>query len=220
MKNIQIYMVLIIAMFCSVELFSLDSSKDVFCKYAILYKDKNKQVNLIDPYNPNIELKANDQVKVYLNPGEGSYVYLLLKDSYNELYTLFPPSFQDFENNYFDREYYIPRTSDWLILDQDSGTETFYLMVSNKRLYDLENLISDYRSVKKSDKNIDQILQTKQRVIEKMREYRLTNSFFQGNSENIVLVACEFRGSVDLFKFSAIDIEVDNFYAKTFKIKH
>jgi hypothetical protein len=127
----------------------------------------------------------------------------------------------DFDNHYkFNKNYYIPKGDEWFFLDDSTGTEKFYLLVSNTRLKKLEELTTTYVSYFYSNTTQDaELKEARQKVIEEIKTIRLTRGQ-EEVKEDIVLVACDFRGMGDKYEFRAVVVEVDGFYAKTIRIEH
>lgn len=127
----------------------------------------------------------------------------------------------DFDGFYkFNKNYLIPKGDEWFFLDDESGTEKFYLIASNKRLEKLEELTTTYLEYFYSNTTPDtKLKEARQKVIEEIKTVRLVEGQ-EKVKEDIVLVACDFRGMGDQYEFNAVEVEVDGFYAKTIRIEH
>lgn len=84
---------------------------------------------------------GGDLLRVYLQLQEGSYVYIFLYDSREDLYQVFPPSPDFYKYSYPAwHKYYIPSAREWFTLDESSGVERFFVLASDKRLEDVEEV--------------------------------------------------------------------------------
>lgn len=190
-------------------------------KFAFLYKTVDTpEPQSIDYKSISTPLSSGDQLKIYLKPIKNAYIYLFFQDTRDTLYLLFPTMISDFDSHYkFNKNYYIPKGDEWFFLDDSTGTEKFYLLVSNTRLKKLEELTTTYVSYFYSNTTQDaELKEARQKVIEEIKTIRLTWSQ-EEVKEDIVLVACDFRGMGDQYEFRAVEVEVDGFYAKTIRIE-
>lgn len=216
MKKPLIYLITIFLL-VAVPLFSLSF------KWAFLYKQAdNEDPQTIDYQSISTQLTSGDQIKIYFRPISNAYIYFFLQDAQEELYLLFPEVISDFNRFYsYNKNYYVPGGDNWFFLDDVHGTEKFYLLVSNERLTGLENLMENYLEYYYSNPvSEDALMETRQMVIEEIKRIRLEQAMGENLREDIVLVACDFRGIGDLYEFNAVEVEADRFYAKTIRIEH
>ncbi len=180
------------------------------------------EAQAIDYQAISTQLSVGDQIKIYFRPINNAYIYLFLQDAQGELYFLFPEVISNFDGFYsYNKNYNVPGGDNWFFLDDVHGTEKFYLLVSNERLIDLENLTGNYLEYYYSNSITEDTLnEARQLVVEEIKRIRLEQSMDENLKEDIVLVACDFRGMGDLYEFYALDVEVDGFYAKTIRIEH
>ncbi|MBN2440590.1 MAG: DUF4384 domain-containing protein [Spirochaetales bacterium] len=191
-------------------------------KYAFLYQNTDTSVpQAIDFKSISTPLSSGDQLKIYIKPIRNAYIYLFFQDTSDGLYLLFPTMISDFDGFYkFNKNYLIPKGDEWFFLDDESGTEKFYLIASNKRLEKLEELTTTYLEYFYSNTTPDtKLKEARQKVIEEIKTVRLVEGQ-EKVKEDIVLVACDFRGMGDQYEFNAVEVEVDGFYAKTIRIEH
>ena len=79
-------------------------------------------------------LKTGDQLKMMVELKSMCFVYLIYHGSNNEIQLLFPNTLKQFNADYrIAQQYYIPRRDLWFALDERTGLETFYLLVSKTR---------------------------------------------------------------------------------------
>ena len=64
----------------------------------------------------------------------------------------------------------------------------------------------------------ENLKEARQKVVEEIKTVRLAQSQ-EKVKEDIVFVACDFRGMGDQYEFNAVEVEVDGFYAKTIRIE-
>lgn len=112
--------------------------------WAFFLKDEGGQVRSLAFDEPE-GFAAGDLMRIYLQLQGKTYVYLYLHDSRQDLYLVFPPS-PDFYSDGFPagREFNIPSGRGWFTLDRGAGTERFYLLATNRRLFELEGLTDQF----------------------------------------------------------------------------
>ncbi|MFA6456959.1 MAG: DUF4384 domain-containing protein [Bacteroidota bacterium] len=166
-------------------------------------------------------LRTGDEFKMMVNLQKQCYVYVIHKSSSNELSVLYPTSFEaQFE---LEKNYYLPKGRSWFKLDKNVGTETFYLLASRERLYDLEQRVNSY-IVASGDKQ-KELAAT---VVSEIKEIKKKFRSFQTLGERPISIAGNVRGTkkeeINLDKFDvatlATEISANNFYSKTITIEH
>lgn len=128
--------------------------------WAFFMKQEGGQVRSLAFETPEA-VASGELFRIYLELHNGSFLYLFLFDSREDLYLVFPPS-GSFYNGDFAAGYksYIPSGREWFSLDDLKGTERFYLLASSKRLFELEKLTDRFLATG------DQLL--KQQLLEKI----------------------------------------------------
>jgi hypothetical protein len=198
----------------------IDTNRVCF-HWAFVYKDKAGSMSPVD-FNTQINnLQSGDRLKIYLKPVHNAYIYLILYDSQKELFLLFPNAEKGFFYNYqIGKEYLIPEKRIWFYLKNDSGMEIFHLIVSRTRCKKLEEVMNEYLSLMEKKPVSETILNNaKQAVLEEIRILKKRNSIFQGLNEKPLSIAGDFRGDKQIHQYIFM-IEVENFYAKTFRVAH
>lgn len=101
----------------------------------------------LEAVQENTVLKAGDKLKMMVELQRKCFVYVIYQNAEGDVAMLFPYSVEQFATDYeaFKR-YFIPGKDAWFQLDEHLGTETFYLMASNRRLSEVEYLMSRYES--------------------------------------------------------------------------
>jgi len=119
--------------------------------WAFFLKSEGGQVESLDFSEPE-SVSVGEQLRIYIELHEKSFVYLYLFDSKDDLYLVFPPS-GSFYNGDFPSGYrtYIPSGNEWFVLDNFNGTEQFYLLASNNRLNELEKLTDNFLATRDPD---------------------------------------------------------------------
>ncbi|HOE18731.1 MAG TPA: CHAT domain-containing protein [Syntrophorhabdaceae bacterium] len=87
-------------------------------------------------------LQSYDNFQVHFSTNKDAHVYLLIFDSENNAKLLFPdPKIQlgNKVKGYVD--YVVPSMNQWFWLDENIGTETLYLLASEKPLDDIQDLL-------------------------------------------------------------------------------
>ncbi|MBN1697344.1 MAG: DUF4384 domain-containing protein [Spirochaetales bacterium] len=197
------------------------AANSVCFRWAFVYKDETGEIQSIDHNKYINNLTSGNRLKIYLEPVRNAYIYLILYDSRNDLFILFPDMKREFFADYqTGKEYYVPEKNIWLYLKNDGGMEVFHLIVSRTRCEGLEQAITDYLDLLEKESVTEKMMNmAKQSVLEAIRDLKKRNSVFQGPDERPLSIAGDYRGDKTIRQF--IDrIEVESFYAKTFRVAH
>jgi hypothetical protein len=90
-------------------------------------------------------VEGGDLLRIYLELHQRSHVYLYLHDARQDLYLVFPPGPKFYSGEFPSwQKSYIPSGRDWFTLDGEEGVERFYLLASNRRLVEMEELTSRF----------------------------------------------------------------------------
>jgi hypothetical protein len=88
------------------------------------------------------KLKSKDNLRVYFETNQKSYVYMLIFDSEKKASVLFPdPRIAVGNQVQGGVEYQIPPGDDWFWLDEHPGTETIYVIASYEPLTELKKML-------------------------------------------------------------------------------
>jgi hypothetical protein len=168
-------------------------------------------------------LKTGDSLKMFVKLEKMCFVYLIYYSAHGELFTLFPYSMKQFATDYvIAKKYYIPQGDRWFELDQNVGSETFYLLASAQRLIELEALLDGYMSADpvQREEFVRQIL-TEIRAKQK-QHYRFTIE-----PERPVPIGGSLRkinrddtAPLPEIAAVAVGISADRFFSRTFTIDH
>ncbi len=100
-------------------------------EWGIFHIKDNNSHELIRPDGTSI-LKSNDNYRIYIKPPKSSYVYIYQEDSNGNGAWLFPREEVDIKNPLSNNDNWIPSRNGSFSLDDNTGTETIYLVASNK----------------------------------------------------------------------------------------
>ena len=125
-----------------------DTGNDtIVFRWALYVKDKainagEKDTETIIKIGEENQVKPGQRIKFLFQPLTQTYIYLFLYTSKREMLLLFPGDFTLFENKRYFNDYYLfPPDREWRPLPGGSGREEFFLIASNKRHKDLEDLV-------------------------------------------------------------------------------
>jgi hypothetical protein len=98
-------------------------------------------------------LRSYDNFQVHLEANRPSYVYILIYDSQGKAEQLFPDAKID-QPGFIEagRQIVIPRRDLWFWLDEHTGTETIYVLASEKPLSDVQRLLTKMQAAEEAEK--------------------------------------------------------------------
>lgn len=167
-------------------------------------------------------LKTGDRFKMMVKMKSKCFVYLIYHGSNDEVQMLFPYDLRRLNKNYtLAEKYYIPQGDLWFALDEQTGVEKFYLLVSKNRLSDLEDLLTQYES-SGSEKKADMVPEIVKQIKRVKRKYKT----FTAPAERPVQIGGTVRGIKDKpaslhdVATLAVEISATDFYSRTFTIEH
>jgi len=194
-----------------------EGDKLVF-RWAFLFRDKAKTISVIDHTQPVTLLKPGDTFKIFLQPVKNTHIYLFLYDAEEDFYLLFPKAFG--ESTLEEEHYYLPDDTNWYFIKEGEGTEKFYLVVSETRLSEIENLYDEYITLTGGKASPEKIFAAKQKVIERIEYLMKQETVFTGMTELPYPVAGEWRTMLGENEFDAIEVKTERFYAKKIRLTH
>jgi hypothetical protein len=219
-KSIILCFSIILTLYTS-PLFSQQEKNENLC-FQWTFLLRNKEGNNIDFKSEDriIELGSGDRMRIFLKPVRNAYIYFFLHDSQDRLFLLFPRN-PFFEEDYmWGRSYHIPDSTNWLILDENHGIEKFILLVSTSRLNRLEELTKVYLISLSSQRSEAYIKEKKQNILDEIRDIKKQKSIFSEHNATPISIAGEIRGVKTEEELYALEISVENFYARTIRIRH
>lgn len=156
-------------------------------------------------------LKTGDKLRMLIKFQKPCFVYVIYRSPQGIVSLLFPYDQQPFGHDYeIAKTYYIPQSGGWFELDEQVGSETFYLLASSRRLLELERLLNDYAAAD-GGKKPDLAAQ----IVTTIREIRRRHRQFTVLAERPATIAGNLRLSSE-----AVSISTTDFYGKTFTIDH
>jgi hypothetical protein len=173
-------------------------------------------------FSDRVDIKPGDLFKIHIRPAAGTYVYLILQDSSDEVQMLFPESFDAFETpSYAKTGFFLPEGDDWFSLDAAKGTERFHLLASSQRLRPLESIILSYRKTASNAKStVPARNAARQAVLDELKRIVKEHSQLVVAAEKPVTIAGGTRGTNDSVATLATRIEAAGFYVRTFRMEH
>ena len=167
-------------------------------------------------------LKSGDQFKMMVVLKSMCFVYLIYHGSIGEIQLLFPDTLKQFSTNYhIDQKYYIPQSDLWFALDEHTGLETFYLLISKTRLSELEDLLQKYQSSSLSKKP-----EVVHEIIDQIKQIRKQHFSLSAKAERPISIGGSVRGmqkqSTSLQDIADLSVEISatDFFGRTFTIEH
>lgn len=88
-------------------------------------------------------LRSNDNFKILVRTSRECYLYLINFDSTGKANLLFPGMAGSNNRVASGRDYQIPDGDNWLFLDNNTGTEAFYVIADVRPMSDLQGLIAE-----------------------------------------------------------------------------
>lgn len=114
-----------------------EPSRDVRFQWAIMKRSADGGRQFIPAKRP-LTLATGDSLKLYVRPETNLCLYILLMDSSDALYAVFPPGGEPAKALAAGTETVIPPGDQWFELDQAPGVETFHVVASPSPLPSLE----------------------------------------------------------------------------------
>ena len=186
---------------------------DVEFRWAIM-ADFEKGMETLD-FSKSPEVYSGTGLQIYLEHLNNSHIYLFLLDSSNVLTPLYPPA-EGYYNYGFPRgPIFIPPGEESFAFVPPPGIETFYLLATVERQFQLERLTKEYL------KNPGYAGQHKLLLtqIQDMLEGKEKRS---KSAEDWEKVERKIKTDAGIKKttFRAVEVDVSNFYGRALRIDH
>jgi len=170
---------------------------------------------------PKARLRTGDKLKMYLKTRHPCYFYLFHQGPDSRLTLLFPPSLPTKALNGGARMT-IPAEGQWFELDEQTGTETFHVLVSATPLRSIETLYRDYQQ--QGSENDTAYM----RLLAAIERLQLKQRPLTSKAERPISIGGTIRGAGDKDKASeesrldhlAEDIAATNVFCRTYTIEH
>jgi len=170
---------------------------------------------------PNARLRTGDKLKMYLKTRHPCYFYLFHQGPDSRLTLLYPPSLPTKALS-GGTHMTIPKDGRWFELDEQTGTETFHVLVSATPLDAIETLYSEYQ--KQGTENNTAYVRLLAAIERLQRKQRPLTS----KAERPISIGGTIRGAGTKDKASeqsrldrlAEDIAATNVFCRTYTIEH
>lgn len=98
-------------------------------------------------------LRSYDNFQVHFSSNKDAYIYILIYDSTGEASQLFPDPKIPLSNKIdTGKDYSVPAEGQWFWLDENTGTETIYVLASEKPLDNIEQMLNKMEGVTSEQK--------------------------------------------------------------------
>ena len=203
------------------RLFASDRDSPILFSWALIFQGSDGITKPID-YNDNVvRLESGDRFKFYLNPPKSCYIYLYLYDAQKNLFLVFPEDFELFEQStQISRNYELPGVNSWFYLDENRGTETFFLIASTRRLNELEQSTLRHLEDRTASGQNLRVLTSKHEVLDEIRRLIKETSYLADVAQKPIAVAGDFRGIREERELNGVRIEATEIYVKTIRLQH
>ena len=222
MKRNKIIICFLLSIILFISGFAEDIPGNSICfNWAFVYKNLEDEIQSLDFSKQVNYFESGTRLKIYLEPIQQAYIYLLLYDTNKDLFLLFPER----ENGLFSEytqgaSFYIPARTKWFYLKNTGGLEIFYLIVSATRCHKLEQVIEEYLLLKeKKSVSLSLLNNAKQVILDEIHAVKKENSIFKGLIEKPVIIAGDYRGENNILEH-VYRIQAENFYAKTIRVAY
>jgi hypothetical protein len=174
------------------------------------------------PVETHAVLNSGDRIKFFLEPKSDVYIYLFHLSPHGDLSLIFPSDLKKTQSPP-GQQYYVPEGPLWFELDTSSGVEKFFLLASESRLEQLENLYARRASLTgQAD-----IQASTQAILKEVARLNKQLKSLAAPAEKPIRIAGKQRGAQgtdaagpsDITSF-AREIVAQGFYSKTFIIDH
>jgi len=219
----KFFLVVAVAMTTSLRAQDTPTDNNVQYNWAFVARTDETGNRRFGVVTQDTSLNTGDEFKLFVSLTKPCFVYVIHRSPSNELSLLFPYDTAMFQKDYkLDKNYYIPRGREWFSLDNNTGTETFYLLASSERLTELENGLRAYFTAS-SEKRPDAAAF----VINEIKDIKKKFRTFSTTAERPISIAGNVRGEkpavdperLDVAWFAS-EISANNFFSKTISIDH
>ena len=187
---------------------------DVEFQWSILAETKDGSMEGLDFSDMPI-VHSGTALQIYLEHIENCHIYLYLLDSSNILTPLYPTASGYYNYGFPRGPKFIPPGDDSFAFVPPAGIETFYLIASVERQFQLEKLTEEF--IKNIDSpGMQKLLLTQ---IEDMLIDQLKRSKSADDRENIE-VKVKTANGIKKKKFSGVEVDIADFYGRKLLIDH
>jgi len=160
------------------------------------------------------QLETGARLKFLVEPLSPVSVYLILQDSQGDMHLLYRHDSSSLSGE----PTYVPPGAQWFELDDEPGSETFFLLASVEPLTELEGLLARHESAETASKQglCDEI-------VAEIRRLHRAHRDFARPAEKPVMIGGRTRGDTSgagAIDRLAMEISAQRFYGKTITIDH
>jgi hypothetical protein len=119
------------------------SSEDIEVRWVMAGLTKNADPSEPISISPEARMNSGDRIKMYLSTRSKCFFYLFHQTPEGELHLLFPATLPS-QGLPGGTRITVPQGAQWFELDEQTGTETFHVLVSPTPLDTIETLYQDY----------------------------------------------------------------------------
>jgi hypothetical protein len=174
------------------------------------------------PVQNETSLRAGDRLKLFFEPKNDQYFYLLHSSSQGELTSLYPAAGQP-ARVVRETQVLIPAGNDWFELDGHPGQEKFFFIATADRLDRLEELCARHATLKeKAD-----VQSSTDAILDEIKRLRQKHKPLSAPAEKPVRIGGSVRGqqepgapAVPDITPLAAEVKAPGFYSRTFTIDH
>jgi len=192
---------------------AVSHSADITFRWAIL-ADSGEGMTALD-FSGTPVVHSGTALQVYLEHLSNCHIYLYLLDSGNDLTPLYPE-----ENGYYNYGFprgakYIPPGTQSFTFVPPAGTEIFYLIASEQRLFQIERLTEEFINNANS-------LGQQQLVISEIEAIVDDRQKKSESAEDIERVERKYRTAdgIEKTSFNAVEVDISDSYARKLLIDH
>jgi hypothetical protein len=199
---------------------SADTDPTIRLTWAVVYRGTDGITKAIDYRLRVVQLACGDRIRILMRPASPCFCYVMLHDAQKDLVVLFP-EISRFPSTPLpaDATRSLPDGERWYRLDEDGGTEVFYLIVADHRLKALEASVAAYGALKQNSGG-DRGGVRKQAVLDEIRKLVVETSPLAEAARKPLAVAGDFRGIDAEAGFPGISVLARNVYVKTIRLQH
>ena len=171
--------------------------------------------------SPEATLRTGDKIKMYLKAVHKCFFYLFYHNPEGQLQLIYPGSLPS-EGLVSGTQLTVPQGDQWFELDEQTGTETFHVLVSPTPLRSIETLYEDYRQ-RASDNGYPAA-----RIISAIERLRIQQRPLTSKAERPLSIGGTIRGAADKGAETtenrldrlAENIATANVFCRTYTIEH
>lgn len=202
--------------------YSQNDPSSLKLNFAVGAKKLIKNKYTIVPIDENTSLKENDGIRLFFQPAESCFVYILLYDSNKIMTVLFPEDINNYNNNAVSKgvKYFLPDPSHEYPLDNNPGTETIYFIASKKRILEMEKIITKLYKI--DDKDLNATKETSNELRDNIRSMvsgQLAQTY-NLQERNPIQIAGVIRATKNDIEKYAKGLIGKDLIIKTIRIKH